>query len=125
MINSREVGEGIKTIQFVTNNTKVAVDSLKSDSHFNKVKKWLSPPDPSANLTKAQKRQERTGSWFLQSELFKEWKSGIRQHLWLHGIPGFGKTVLSATIIEHLNQQLKSSHAVLNFFFDFTDTDKQ
>lgn len=80
----------------------------------------------STNLNEAQnKRQEGTGSWFLQSKPFKEWKSGTRQNLWLHGIPGCGKTVLSAAIIEDLRQQLDSSHFVLYFFFDFTDIDKQ
>lgn len=102
------------------------VEGLKLDNKFSKIEKWLSPPDPSINLNKAQKeRHKGTGFWFLESQPFKEWKSGIRQNLWLHGIPGCGKTILSATIINHLNQQLDSSDAVLHFFFDFTDTNKQ
>lgn len=109
-----------------TADTKIAVEGLRLDDEFSKIEKWLSPPDPSINLNKARKeRQEGTGSWFLESESFKEWKSGIRQNLWLHGIPGCGKTILSATIINHLNQQLESSRVVLHFFFDFTDTNKQ
>lgn len=105
---------------------KTVVEGLKLDNKFSKIEKWLSPPDPSTNLNKAQKeRQEGTGSWFLESEPFKDWKSGIHQNLWLHGIPGCGKTVLSATIIDHLNQQLDPSHAVIYFFFDFADTNRQ
>lgn len=120
------VGKDIKRIQSVTRDTKIGVESLKSDNHLNKVEKWLASPDPSSNLNEAQKkRQEGTGKWFLQSKPFQEWKSGRHQYLWLHGIPGCGKTVLSSMIIEHLNQQLDSSDAVLNFFFDFSDTDKQ
>ncbi|PGH31047.1 hypothetical protein GX50_06155, partial [[Emmonsia] crescens] len=102
------------------------VDSLTQVNRYHQIFDWLKPSDPSTNLNEAQeRRQEGTGLWFLQSEPFKEWKSGTRRYLWLHGIPGCGKTVLSATIIEHLNQQLDSSHVVLNFFFDFTDTNKQ
>jgi hypothetical protein len=73
------------------------------------------------------KRLEGTGSWFLQSELFQEWKNGKRQFLWLHGIPGCGKTILSATIMEHLRQTaaVEPSLVTLEFFFDFSDTDKQ
>ena len=42
--------------------------------------------------------------------------------LWLHGIPGCGKTVLSSTIIEDLQ---KSGYIVLYFYFDFKDEAKQ
>jgi hypothetical protein len=47
--------------------------------------------------------------------------------LWLYGIPGCGKTILTSTIIEnvcrycHLNPNL----AVVYFYFDFTDVEKQ
>ncbi|KAJ5772187.1 hypothetical protein N7520_002716 [Penicillium odoratum] len=89
---------------------------------------WLSPSDTSINLNEAlKKRQEGTGSWFLKCEPFQEWKTGKNQSLWLHGIPGCGKPILSATTIDHLNQTAtaESSSVILDFFFDFTDTDKQ
>ena len=64
--------------------------------------------------------------WFINSEVFREWKSGERRCLWLHGIPGCGKTVLSSTIVENLrNDQEDSSHIVLDFFFDFSEAEKQ
>lgn len=63
---------------------------------------------------------------FLRVNFLKSGKSESRQHLWLYGIPGCGKTVLSSTIIEHLRQNRKdSSHIVLDFFFDFSDARKQ
>lgn len=109
-----------------TTEVKTAVEGLSLDNKFSKIKEWLSPPDPSINLNKAQKeRHKGTSSWFLESQPFKEWKTGIRQNLWLHGIPGCGKTVLSATIINHLNQQLDPSHALIYFFFDFADANRQ
>ncbi|PKY06986.1 purine and uridine phosphorylase [Aspergillus campestris IBT 28561] len=102
------------------------VEGLAQDNQYNKICEWLSPPDPSVNLSKALKeRHIGTGSWFIQSPQFGEWISGTRQNLWLHGIPGCGKTVLSATTIEHLTQQLKPTHDVLYYFFDFNDVDKQ
>ncbi|KAF7136844.1 hypothetical protein CNMCM5793_006414 [Aspergillus hiratsukae] len=116
-----KIAEHVDVKQMITQ-----VDGLAQDNQSRKIYDWLKPPDPSTNLNEAQKkRHEGTGTWFLQSEPFKEWKAGKRRYVWLHGIPGCGKTVLSATIIEHLNQQLDSSHVVLDFFFDFTDTNKQ
>ena len=47
--------------------------------------------------------------------------------LWLHGTPGCGKTVLSSTILEHVLGQhhAKPDSAVLYFYFDFNDSEKQ
>jgi len=107
------------------NNIQFAIESLKSDSHLEKLKSWLSPPDPSTNANEARKqRHQGTGAWFLTSQSFIEWKSGLRQYLWLHGMAGCGKTVLCSTILDHLSEQ-DSSCITLNFFFDFSDKDKQ
>jgi len=104
------------------------VGSLHQDNQFGEIKKWLLPPDPSTNFNEAKgKRHPGTGSWFLESDQFTKWKSGARHcHcLWLHGILGCGKSVLSSTVIEHLRQHQDASQIVLYFFFDFTDSNKQ
>ena len=102
------------------------VKAITQDNQYHRIYDWLKPPDFSTNLNKAQsERHKGTGTWFLENEQFNKWKSGACRFVWLHGIPGCGKTVLSATIIEHLNQQSPSSHILLAFFFDFTDTNKQ
>lgn len=101
------------------------VEYLAQENQYHKIYDWLDHPDPSTNFNKAiEKRHPGTGSWFLTDELFENWKSGTDRHLWLHGIPGCGKTVLSATIIDHL-QHLDPPRVVLYFFFDFSDSDKQ
>jgi hypothetical protein len=103
------------------------VESLAQDNQYHKMYDWLRPPDTSTNFNNAkEKRHEGTGSWFLESGPFKEWKSGTRRYLWLHGIPGCGKTILCSTIIEHLRQnQDNFSQIILDFFFDFKHTEKQ
>jgi Cdc6-like AAA superfamily ATPase len=46
--------------------------------------------------------------------------------LWLHGIPGCGKTILSSSIIEYLRQpQSNTAFPLLYFYFDFNDNRKQ
>lgn len=92
--------------------------------HFEGVKNWLSPPDPTVNYSVARRnRHEGTGTWFLESIAFMEWTTGVRQHLWLTGVPGSGKTVLTTTILDNLSQM--DHHTALRFFFDFNDTRKQ
>jgi Cdc6-like AAA superfamily ATPase len=87
--------------------------------------RWLSPSDPSTNFNKAlQQRQEGTGLWLLESSPFTKWHSQQNSFLWLHGIPGCGKTILSSTIIKHL-VDTHPDQLLLYFYFDFTDAGKQ
>ena len=90
-----------------------------------RVAQWLASSDPFTNHHKAlQQRHRGTGRWFLESSDFKQWKANPKSFLWLHGIPGCGKTVLSSTIIEHLEQDM-TCQLLTYFYFDFNDKDKQ
>jgi len=73
------------------------------------------------------KRMAGTGSWLLRSQQYLDWKTYSNSFLWLHGIPGCGKTILSSTIVENvLRQCLQDTRsAAAYFFFDFNDSEKQ
>jgi len=108
----------------MTQNTSAAVEKLGIEHREEKLDHWLSPPDPSINWNKAlQQRHARSGLWFLQSEVFANWKTRPNSFLWLSGIPGCGKTILSSAIIEDLAGQ--SSNPLLYFYFNFNDASKQ
>jgi hypothetical protein len=99
-----------------------------TDERREKIRRWLSAPDVSSNHNQARrKRQGTTGSWLVKSEQYADWKTTSDSLLWLHGIPGCGKTILSSTIIEDvlLHYRSKSALAVAYFYFDFNDEEKQ
>ena len=90
------------------------------------ITKWLDSPDQAINYRKACVLKSScllTGSWFLEGEKFNIWKRQLGSWLWLHGIPGCGKTVLNSTIVQTLLSEFGSSphHAVIYFYFDFRD----
>jgi hypothetical protein len=102
--------------------------SHDQEERLDKICSWLSAPDPSTNYHKAHKqRQAKTGLWLLESAKFAEWKESATSRLWLYGIPGCGKTILSSTIIEHLLQHCDEDTSMVTayFYFDFNDTQKQ
>ncbi|KAM0347574.1 hypothetical protein ACHAP4_011295 [Fusarium culmorum] len=120
----KRISEVLSSIESAGNQTKHAVMSIASDRRFAKIERWLSPPDYSTNANLARKyHHPGTRAWLLNSPAFQEWKLGLRQHLWLYGLAGCGKTVLSMTILDHLLQI--DTHTTLAFFFDFSDTRKQ
>uniref|UniRef100_A0A8H7N336 Nephrocystin 3-like N-terminal domain-containing protein n=1 Tax=Bionectria ochroleuca TaxID=29856 RepID=A0A8H7N336_BIOOC len=98
--------------------TKAAAESIQSGLHTEEMRRWLHPPDPSPNLNYARKlRHEGTGAWLLKNPIFQSWEGGSHRHLWLHGLAGCGKTVLSATVLDHLMEG--NYGLILSFFFDF------
>jgi predicted ATPase len=104
------------TIQnFITHVYLVAskVDEHMLDHRQQQVVSWLSAPDPSTNFNKAKKqRHAGTGTWFLKINSYKQWQENPCASLWLHGLAGCGKTVLSSTIIRDL--QDKSSENIVS-----------
>jgi hypothetical protein len=99
---------------------------ILSDKNLDNIYRWLSPPDPSKNLDSGRSlRHKDSGQWFLRSPHFSEWKTTTKGFLWLHGKPGCGKSVLSSTIIDHLQKNLPHGKKILYFYFDFSDTAKQ
>ncbi|KAF4546475.1 Ankyrin repeat protein [Lasiodiplodia theobromae] len=116
--------EKLNGISIATQETNDVVNNSHVEHHRGKINAWLSPPDPSTNYNKALKqRHEGSGRWFLQRPEYSDWKTERNSFLWLHGIPGCGKTVLSSTIVEDLEKNKVCSP--LYFYFYFNDASKQ
>ncbi|KAK1624831.1 hypothetical protein BDP81DRAFT_483957 [Colletotrichum phormii] len=104
--------------------SKADIKAMVSDQQIKKIRKWLNPPDTSVNVNKAKDlRHQGTGRWIFKTQALQEWNAGSRQHLWLPGLAGCGKTVLSTTILDYLLSQ--ADGVVLQFYFDFSDGGKQ
>lgn len=67
------------------------------------------------------RRQPGTGRWLLNSGEYTAWVAASTPTLFCRGIPGSGKTILSAIVIEDLKRRFKEdkSVAVAYLFFDF------
>lgn len=66
-----------------------------------------------------------TGTWFLNSEAYKQWVDGIKPSLlWCHGPPGVGKSMLAAVAIQDLGARA-GPVPVLHYFFDFGNRKEQ
>ncbi len=110
-------------VKWLVNQT---VQGLSRGRYEDQIEKWLSPADPSTNYNEAlKKRHIGTGQWLLQDARYSRWKEApSRSFLWLNGIPGCGKTILSSTVIENLENDA-ATNTILYFYFTFTDTAKQ
>ena len=73
-------------------------------------------------------RLEGTCEWMFQRSVFHLWRtvdleSDVTKILWIHGAPGFGKTILCASIIDFLRHSVEGP--VCYFFCDFGHDSKR
>ena len=92
---------------------------------------WVCPYhiDPFDNYSAALKRrQPGTGSWLVTSDDFNTWLQCDHGLFWLRGLPGCGKTVLTSTVVEHIQRSLVPKNigvALAYFYIDYRDPAKQ
>lgn len=103
------------------------VSEMLKQSHTKQIFDWLGPFDPSQRLFEVRQAWEPgTGLWLTESKAFMDWKAS-NHVLWLHGIPGCGKTILSTVMIFSLMEDVvkKADTTLAYFFFDFAKQSTQ
>ncbi|KAI0903784.1 ankyrin repeat-containing domain protein [Ustulina deusta] len=117
----------------------IATQSRKTEDRYLKEKRgallrWFKTSNPEQNhLTSRESHEPGTGQWIFENAAFKTWVNDSGSLLWLHGIPGAGKTILCSTIINHLQERSSSAprgrgsvrYHVLYYYFTFSDESKQ
>ncbi|KAJ7609589.1 hypothetical protein DFH06DRAFT_1246947 [Mycena polygramma] len=85
------------------------------------LKEWLKPANVGAShRSAAGARHPGSGLWLLEeSAQFREWMYSPNSCLWLYGISGSGKTVLSSSIIETVRGR---GEACAFFYFEATNS---
>ena len=101
-------------------NTKL--DRVAKTAERQKMLDSLGTLDPAkTRKTSSQLRQPGTGQWFLEGEDFQRWVQADRARLWMNGIPGSGKTILTSTIIEEVEKSLSKERALAYVFYDYKE----
>ncbi|KAF2499968.1 hypothetical protein BU16DRAFT_522834 [Lophium mytilinum] len=81
----------------------IEMHAILTESQRNEIYQWLSTTDPSPLHHRAMDQYEpQTGDWMLRSPEWRDWIDGKNRCLWIHGIPGAGKTVLVSHLIENV-----------------------
>lgn len=68
------------------------------ESKSQKLVGWLKPLEYNVkHEISSRQRQKDTGTWLFDDRLYRQWEEADEDgsQLWLHGIPGSGKTILA------------------------------
>ena len=92
---------------------KSELDTIwQSQNHaqYNKIVTWISPTDfPAQQSDFIDRREEGTGQWFLNDHTVAKWLYEPKETLFCSGIPGAGKTMIAAIMIDYLLKAVQSS----------------
>jgi hypothetical protein len=82
--------------------------------------------EPTRNLdVNKDLRHPTTGFWLTRDDTFQEWLKETGSCLWLSGIPGAGKSVLSTLVIEECIKYSGNGRAVAYYYCDYKDISSQ
>ncbi|KAL1648727.1 hypothetical protein SLS58_001903 [Diplodia intermedia] len=116
---ARTVSEIMNDVKSSLVKIEPVITKMSEQAEEDHLEKWIAYPDTSKAYNRAKElHQPGTGLWFLHSETFKSWMERRIPLIWIHGIPGSGKTILSSAIIEELTKIRHANHAILYFYFD-------
>ncbi|KAH8725930.1 ankyrin repeat-containing domain protein [Phaeosphaeriaceae sp. PMI808] len=90
----------------------------QQNAQHNKLMSWISSLEfPAQQSDIIGERQEGTGEWFLADLVFVNWLQKPHGTLFCPGVPGAGKTMISAIVIEHLLDKIQSSNIGIAFVY--------
>ena len=88
---------------------ELANSAAPTGNELREICNWLKATDPSAIHRRAsQDFVCGTGEWVLRCPEWRAWLDSLQQCLWIHGIPGAGKTVLASYIIGQLDEMCRA-----------------
>ncbi|KAF5576273.1 ankyrin protein [Fusarium pseudocircinatum] len=112
----RPIKDIIQDVHSVVSETREDVRQIKSmhiDSHKAHILNWLTKTDYASEQSKFKnQRQCGTANWFLEAEEFRTWIATCGQTLFCPGIPGAGKTILTSTVIDHIESASKDDISI-------------
>ncbi|KAI4280729.1 MAG: hypothetical protein L6R38_004232 [Xanthoria sp. 2 TBL-2021] len=125
--SSRHAHQDISAVKRALQELRDILEILE-DEQRKVIVDWLDAPDPSTNYNEAcRAKHSNTGLWVLEHSSYTQWKNDAGQPLWLHGISGCGKTILSSSIIQEMITNCRSlpDSAPAYFYFDFRELRKR
>ncbi|KAJ7111454.1 ankyrin repeat-containing domain protein [Mycena epipterygia] len=94
------------------------LDILTREKDRSQLLEWLQPPNPPLHGSPTELACPGTGNWFLESDVYVQWRTSAPSLLWCYGKPGVGKSILSSIVGQDLFKT-GSASVVVHYFCDF------
>ena len=122
-----DIRDAVEDIRTIVKDKREAECRITLSSERRRILDSFGEVDPRKNHDMSRKlRQPSTGLWLTEGTEFRNWLLSTESaRLWLFGIPGAGKTVLAASIIDEALQISCRNTAIAYFYCDYKDPKTQ
>jgi hypothetical protein len=98
----------------VIKNQSIALHDDATTQRKREILEWICPGDYSIQHSDyIDRRQPDTGEWFLQTQEYQEWVQSEQSTLFCPGMPGAGKTMMAALVIDQLRSEHEAERPVV------------
>ncbi|KAF4616605.1 hypothetical protein D9613_008514 [Agrocybe pediades] len=119
-----EVQEGFSALMKEEEEKRRKKEKKNQESKKKSLVAWLEPLDYAGKLESSlAQRQPQTCLWLVNGAEVNTWKANPGSHLWLHGIPGSGKTILASALIDSLLSSPTEDECLVYAYCDFRQSD--
>jgi hypothetical protein len=115
------IKDDTSTIRRAIPNLEMGVHAVQQEQERQRhhiLLRWISSIDFAAQQSDTiSRRQEGTGTWFTDSSVFLTWINGSDQTLFSPGIPGAGKTMITAITVDHLWKHVQNEDVGVAYIY--------
>lgn len=118
------LNDGLTYIQ----HSQARLNQGEDDRERQTILDWLTHVDYASQQSDfINRRQAGTGQWLLTSAEYQDWLSTKNETLYCPGIPGAGKTILTAIVVDDLTSRFRNRPTVgiAYIYFNFRRKDEQ
>lgn len=120
------LSEGIREIKSELHQRREAETRIQMSEERQNILGSFGTTTPERNHDMSLKlRKPQTGLWLTEGEEFSDWLNTPGSGLWLYGIPGAGKTVLAASVIEKAIRRSSQKVAVAFYYCNYKNVETQ
>ncbi|KAM0518192.1 hypothetical protein ACHAPE_004600 [Trichoderma viride] len=127
----QKLSEVLTQVRDTVANIETNVEDIRSRMSSEedlKILNWLADSNYSSQHNDyLSRRQQGTGQWLLESKEYQDWLSTDKQTLFCPGIPGAGKTILTAIVVENLHTRFNNDPTIgiAYNYYNFKRQDQQ
>ncbi|OJJ66926.1 hypothetical protein ASPBRDRAFT_187677 [Aspergillus brasiliensis CBS 101740] len=95
-------------VAFATKERVEQINNTIEDKAWHETLEWLTTVNYATQQSDfLRRRQDGTGKWLLGTDEFQQWINNDNKNILCTGIPGAGKTILTAIVIDHLGEMIQ------------------
>ncbi|KAL1592698.1 hypothetical protein SLS60_011114 [Paraconiothyrium brasiliense] len=122
----KDLSKHIRSVETLLNEREKIDTRITLDQERERILDYFLFVDPQRGFqTSVRLRCATTGFWLTEDETFCQWNNGSCTTLWMSGIPGAGKTVLSGLVIQGCMAKASGNRAVAFFYCDYKTIESQ